>query len=298
MDHLQAIRIFARVVETGNFSRAASSLQLPSSTVSKWVATLETQLGVKLLERSTRAVSVTPAGAAYYERTRQLLIDLDDIESTLGRAEASPAGVLRVDCNGSTARALLMPALPDFCARYPDIQLRVTVTDRTSDLLAENIDCAIRSTADDAGLVARPIGTTRWITCASPAYLVHHGTPATPRQIAEDHMPVVSYFSSTSGLVHPLVFATGREEISLENVHATVMVNESNAHVAAAVAGLGLIQTAHFIVRPHLDNKELVPVLTDWERPPLTIYVTYLPSRRDSAKVKVFTEWAGSLLAG
>jgi DNA-binding transcriptional LysR family regulator len=297
MDHLQAIRIFARVVETGNFSRAAASLQLPSSTVSKWVATLETQLGVKLLERSTRTVSVTLAGAAYYDRTRQLLIDLDDIESTLGRIDASPAGVLRVDCNGSTARALLMPALPDFCARYPDIQLRVTVTDRTSDLLAENIDCAIRSTADDPGLISRPIGASRWITCASPAYLAQYGTPSTPRQIADDQMPVVSYFSSTSGLVHPLAFTKGYERLNLEHVHAPVLVNESNAHVAAAVAGLGIIQTAHFIVRPHLDNNELVPVLTDWERPPLSIYVTYLPSRRDSSKVKVFTEWASALLS-
>jgi DNA-binding transcriptional LysR family regulator len=297
MDHLQAIRIFARVVETGNFSRAAQSLQLPSSTVSKWVAVLETQLRVKLLERSTRTVSVTPAGAAYYERTRQLLIDLDDIESTLGRDEASPGGILRIDCNGSTARALLMPALPDFCARYPDIQLRFTVTDRTSDLLADNIDCAIRSTADDPALVSRLIGTSRWITCASPACIARHGIPATPRDIVDKQFPVISNFSSTSGQVRPLEFLHGRKSSVLQHVHATVIVNESNTHVAAAVAGLGLIQTAHFIVKSLLETNELVPILADWERPPLEIHLAYLPSRRHSNKVKVFADWASTLLS-
>jgi DNA-binding transcriptional LysR family regulator len=295
MDHLQAIRIFGRVVETGNFTRAAKSLRLPSSTVSKWVATLEQQLGVKLLERSTRTVRVTSEGAAYYERTRQLLIDLDDIESTIGGSPTSPCGALRIDCNGSTARALLMPALPAFCARYPDIQLSVTVTDRTSDLLSESIDCAIRSTADDPSLISRLVGNSRWVTCASPAYVAKYGLPATPHNIEESRMPVVSYFSSTTGLVHPLVFVQG-EEIVLQNLHSNVLVNESNAHTAAAVAGLGIIQTAHFIVRSHLQHDELVPILDDWERPPLKIYISYLPSRRHSTKVKVFTDWFSTLL--
>ncbi len=296
MDHLQAIRIFARVIETGNFSRAAKSLQLPSSTVSKWVAMLETQLGVKLLERSTRNVSVTSAGAAYYERTRQLLIDLDDIESTLGRDQGNPSGTLRIDCGGSTASTLLMPALPAFCTRYPEIQVRLTITDRTSDLLAENIDCAIRSTADDPGLVSRLIGESRWTTCASPAYIEKYGIPTSPEQIANDCMPVVSYLSSTSGLVHPVEFMLGSASTTLQNLHANVLVNESNAHVAAAVAGLGIIQTAHFMVRSHIHKNELVPILTDWERPPLKIYIAYLPSRRLNTKVKVFTDWASTLL--
>lgn len=296
MDHLQAIRIFARVIETGNFSRAAKSLHLPSSTVSKWVAMLEAQLGVKLLERSTRNVSVTNAGAAYYERTRQLLIDLDEIESTLGREQDKPSGILRIDCGGSTASTLLIPALPAFCARYPDIQVRLTITDRTSDLLAENIDCAIRSTADDPALVSRLIGVSRWTTCASPAYLKQYGMPATPDEIAHKRMPVVSYLSSTSGLIHPMEFMSGGSITTLDNVHATVLVNESNAHVAAALAGLGIIQTADFMVRSAIHRKELVPLVTDWERPPLKIYIAYLPSRRLNSKVKVFADWASTLL--
>jgi len=296
MDHLQAIRIFARVIETGNFSRAAKSLQLPSSTVSKWIALLEEQLGVRLLERSTRTVSVTTAGAVYYERTRQLLIDLDDIESTLGHDQAKLAGSLRVDCGGSTASTLLLPALPTFRMRYPDIQIRVTVTDRISDLLEGNIDCAIRSTADDPGLVSRLIGKSRWTTCASPAYIARYGMPATPDQISEKQMPVVAYFSSTSGLLHPMEFMQGELNTPLQNLHANVLVNESNAHVAAAVAGLGIIQTVDFNVRSHIDANRLIPVLEDWERPPLNIYVAYLPSRRHNTKVKVFADWASTLL--
>ncbi|KLD73097.1 hypothetical protein Y886_39850, partial [Xanthomonas hyacinthi DSM 19077] len=124
MDHLQAIRAFARVVETGGFSRAAESLQMPNATLSKSIGALEKHLGVKLLERSTRRVSVTNDGAAYYERVLHLLTELDDVEATLGRAQASPRGRLRVDTGGSTASGLLIPALPDFCARYPDIQLQ------------------------------------------------------------------------------------------------------------------------------------------------------------------------------
>src|SRR4051812_10040582 len=162
MDHLQAIRIFARVVETGSFTQASQSLDVPNATVSKWVRSLETHLGVKLLERTTRSVTVTTDGAAYYERTRPLLSELDDIEATLGRAQASPRGALRVDTGASVASGILIPALPAFRARYPDIQVRLSVTDRTADLIAENIDCAIRNSADDPDLVTQAIGTLAW----------------------------------------------------------------------------------------------------------------------------------------
>ncbi|HWX01571.1 LysR family transcriptional regulator, partial [Collimonas sp.] len=206
MDHLQAIRVFVRVVETGGFGRAALSLNMPNATASKWVKSLETHLGVKLLERNTRRVSVTTDGAAYYERMRQLLSELDDFEATLGRDQASPRGVLRVDSGGSTASGILVPALPAFLARYPDIQVQLSVTDRTVDLVAENIDCAIRSTADDLDLVTHPIGRLAWTTCASPAYLARHGTPKRPQDIMDNDMPVAGYFSANTGIKQPLMF--------------------------------------------------------------------------------------------
>lgn len=297
MDHLQAIRIFARVVETGGFSRAAQSLQMPNATVSKWVKSLEDHLGVKLLERSTRSVNVTTDGAAYYERTRHLLGELDDIEATLGRDRASPRGALRVDSGGSTASGILIPALAEFCARYPDIQMQLSVTDRTADLLAENIDCAIRSTSNDPALVAREITLLHWTTCATPAYLAEYGTPLHPQQIVDDGHAVVGYFSASTGLVQPLQFERDGQPIVLGNVRSPVMVSESNAHLATALAGLGIVHTLDFMVRPAIGRGELVPILTDWRRPPLPIFLVYPPSRRYSTKVRVFAEWVSEVYA-
>ncbi|HZZ13586.1 MAG TPA: LysR family transcriptional regulator [Paraburkholderia sp.] len=296
MDHLQAIRIFARVVETGGFGRAAQSLQMPNATVSKWVSSLEAHLGVKLLERTTRSVNVTTEGAAYYERTRPLLGELDDIEATLGRDRANPRGTLRVDCGGSTASGILIPALPAFYARYPDIQVQLSVKDRTADLIAENIDCAIRSTSDDPGLVTQAIGTLRWTTCASPAYLAAHGTPVHPRQIVEEQHAVAGYFSASSGLVQPLNFSRGDEQLVLSGVRNTVLVSESNAHLATALAGLGIVHTLDFMVRPALERGDLTAILTDWRPAPLTVYIAYPPSRRYSTKVRVFVDWVRQVL--
>ncbi|MFM0606733.1 LysR family transcriptional regulator [Paraburkholderia sediminicola] len=297
MDHLQAIRIFVRVVETGGFGRAAASLKMPNATVSKWIRSLEAHLGVKLLERTTRSVSVTTDGAAYYERTRHLLSELDDIEATLGRAQASPRGALRVDTGGSTASGILIPALPAFRERYPDIQVQLSVTDRTADLIAENIDCAIRSTADDPGLVTHPIGTLAWTTCASPAYLAKYGTPRHPREITDKNMPVVGYFSANTGLIQPLEFCRGDEKFTLERLRNDVLVSESNAHLATALAGLGIVHTLDFMVHPSIKQKKLVPILAEWRSGPLQVYVAYPPSRRYSTKVRVFIDWVTALFA-
>jgi DNA-binding transcriptional LysR family regulator len=294
MDHLQAIRAFARVVETGGFSRAAESLQMPNATLTKSIQVLEKRLGVKLLERSTRRVSVTGDGVAYYERTKHLLSELDDIEATLGRAHANPRGRLRVDTGGSTASGLLIPALPDFCARYPDIQLQLGVTDRTVDVIGENIDCAIRSTADDGALISRKIGSLTWTTCASPAYLARYGVPTHPQQILDEGFPVAGYFSAHNGAVPPLQFLHHDQPLEIQP-YCNVMVNESNAHLATALAGIGLVHTLDFMVRPAIERGELVVILDDWRPKPLDVYIAYAPSRQLSTKVRVFADWVTQL---
>ena len=234
MDHMQAIRSFARVVETGNFTRAADSLQMPNATVSKQIQQLEKHLGVKLLERTTRRVRVTSDGAAYYERIRQLLAELDEIETTLGRAQTRPRGRLRVETGGSTASHVLIPTFSDFQARYPDIELQLGVTDRTVDLIGENIDCAIRSTAQDPALITRRIGLLPWTLCASPAYLARHGVPTHPRQIVAGNFPVAGYFSNSSGSIQPIEFVVRNEPYLIEPKYS-ILVNESNAHLALCV---------------------------------------------------------------
>ena len=296
MDHLQAIRAFARVVETGGFNRAAQSLQIPNATLSKAVGALEKHLGVKLLERSTRRVNVTHDGAAYYERIVHLLNELDEVEATLGRAQGSPRGRLRVDTGGSTASGLLIPALPEFCERYPDIQLQLGVTDRTVDLIGENIDCAIRSTADDGALISRKIGVLPWTTCASPAYLRRHGEPTDPRQLLDGGFPVAGYFSAHSGAMGPLRFLQRGAALDIAP-RCSVMVNESNAHVSTGLAGIGLIHTLDFMVRPFIERGELVAVLEAWRPQPLEVYIAYAPSRQLSAKVRVFVDWVSELYA-
>ena len=290
MDHMQAIRAFARVVETGGFTRAADSLQMPNATVSKQIQQLEKHLGVKLLERTTRRVRVTSDGAAYYERTRDLLAELDEIETTLGRAQTTPRGRLRIDTGGSTASGILIPALPEFRARYPEIELQVGVTDRTVDLIGENIDCAIRSTAQDPALIARRIGLLPWTTCASPAYLAQHGVPTHPRQIVAEDFPVAGYFSNSTGILQPIELLVRDKPVLIEPKHS-ILVNESNAHLACALAGLGLVHTLDFMVRPAIERGELIAVLQEYRPKPLEVFLVYPPSRQLSTKVRVFIEW-------
>lgn len=297
MDHLQAIRAFARVVETGGFSRAAQSLHMPNATLSKAIQSLEKHLGVKLLERTTRRISVTTDGTAYYERTRFLIAELDAVETTLGSAQASPRGRLRIDTGGSIASGLLIPALPTFHARYPDIQVQLGVTDRTLDLIGENIDCAIRGSERDGALISRRIGELPWITCASPAYLARYGIPTHPRDIIDRAIPVVGYFSAGSGELQPMHFSRGGEALTIRPEYS-ITVNESNAHLAAALAGLGLAQTLYFMARPAVERGELVSLMEDWQPAPQDVYIAYPPSRQLSARVRVFVDWASELFAG
>lgn len=290
MDHLLAMRVFGRVVETGGFAKAADGLRLPKSTVTKLVQALEAQLGVRLFERTTRRVTVTAAGAAYYERTRHWLAELDDFETTLAGGSSSPVGTLRIDTGGSVAHGLILPALPAFRERYPGIQLQVGVSDRTLDLIGEGIDCAIRSTADDPNLIARHIIDLPWTTCAAPSYIARHGTPRHPGELARDGHEIVGYFSARTGRRHPLRFGTPAEEFDAGLI-SPVEVNESNAHTAAAVAGLGIVQTFTFAVAPYIATGQLVPILTEHQPPPLPAYLVYPSERRHNARLRAFIEW-------
>ncbi|MET0226287.1 MAG: LysR family transcriptional regulator [Dokdonella sp.] len=296
MDQLLAIRVFSRVVESGSFTKAADSLRMPKATVTKLVQSLEAHLRVKLMQRTTRRVSVTADGAAYYERTRHLLGELEDIEATLGNAQASPRGLLRIDTGGSVASGILIPALPAFRARYPEIRLELGVTDRTIDLVGENVDCVIRSTANDPLLATRRVGSLRWITCAAPAYFERHGMPQHPRDLENGRHEVIGYFSALSARTKPLRFSKGDEAFDIK-ARGSIAVNESNAHTATAVAGLGVVQTLAFMAHPHLERGELVRVLDDWQPEPQPVYVVYLPNRHLSAKLRVFVDWTAELFA-
>ncbi|EJE52591.1 transcriptional regulator [Acidovorax sp. CF316] len=295
MDQIQAMRIFVRVVEAGTFTRAADSLSLPKATVTKHVQALEERLRVKLLNRTTRRVTVTADGAAYYERTIRLLTDLDDIEASMTNARSNPRGRLRVDVGTSMAQLLILPNLAEFHARYPDIQVDLGVSDRMVDLISDNVDCVIRGgELTDQSLVARRIGNLEFITVASPHYLAKHGTPVHPLEIEEKHAIVV-YFSPQTGRHYPLEFRKGDESVDITGPYQ-VSVNESNAYVTATVSGLGIGQVTSFQATRHLETGALVRLLPEWTQPLLPIYVVYPPNRHLSAKVRAFVDWTAELV--
>ncbi|GAB3246615.1 LysR family transcriptional regulator [Chitinimonas naiadis] len=296
MDQFQAIRVFARVVETGSFTKAADTLNMPKATVSKVVQMLEAHLQVPLLLRTTRKVTVTPDGASYYTRTAPLVRELDDINNSLSHSQASPKGKVKVDTGASIASMVIIPALPEFLHRYPDIQLELGVSDRPVDLISENVDCVIRGgPLTDLSLIARPLGMASWTTCASPAYLRRHGIPAHPSELRDRHK-LVAYLSARTGRELPARFQRGKEVLEIEG-NAVVSINESNAHLAAGLAGLGVIHSFSYTVQPHIARGELVPILQDWQPAPYPFHVVYPPNRNLSNRVRVFIDWLTEVFA-
>ncbi|QEI04635.1 LysR family transcriptional regulator [Pigmentiphaga aceris] len=294
MDQLLALRVFVRIAEAGTFVRAAESLNLPKPTVTKLVQSLEAHLGAKLLQRTTRRVSVTPEGAAYYERARVLIAQLEEMDATASSTRTSPSGRLRVDIGSSLANVILIPALPDFRARYPDIQLEIGVSDRPVDLIGDAIDCVIRGgELADSTLVAKRIAELDYVTCASPDYLARFGTPRHPAELETGHQ-LLNYFSSLSNRPFAPVFVKAGERLETA-AQAAVAVNESTAHVTALLAGLGIGQTFRFIVQPLIDAGALVPVLTDWSRPKHPLFVVYPQNRHLSARLRVFVCWVAEV---
>jgi DNA-binding transcriptional LysR family regulator len=292
-----AMQVYARVVEAGTFTKAADSLRMPKPTVTKLVQALEAHLRVKLLNRTTRSVTVTPDGAAYYQRATRLLADLDDIESSVANAQASPKGRLRVDMGGTAASVFVIPALPAFLERYPEIQLDLGVSDRQVDLVSENVDCVIRGgalTELERSLVARHVGDLPFVTCATPAYLKRHGTPKQPSDLRSGHVIAVRS-SPRTGRAVPIVFERDGKRIEIEGQHR-IAVNESNAHLAVARAGLGIAQMPAFMF-DHAAPGELKAILAAWQPAPLPMHVLYPANRHLSAKVRIFVDWIAELFA-
>ncbi|WP_343711334.1 LysR family transcriptional regulator [Kosakonia radicincitans] len=290
MDQLQAIRAFARVVEAGNFTRAADSLEMPNATLSKLVQELEAHLGVRLLQRTTRRVTVTPEGRDYYDKTARILRDLEDIDTSFNSVRSHPRGQLRIDVGGSTASDVLIPALPEFMARYPDIRIDLGVSDRPVDLISGNVDCVIRGgPLDNSSLIARQIGAATLLTCATPAYLKAFGTPAYPDELKNGHR-LVSYLSPQTGRAFPLRFERDGEKCEIKVDHR-IGVNESNAHLAAGLAGLGIIQTFSYALESALKSGALVEILRPWRPAPYPFHVVYPQNRHVTHRLRVFIDW-------
>lgn len=290
MDRFNAVVAFIRVVDAGSFTRAADSLELPRNSITKLVQFLERELGVQLLNRTTRRVSLTSEGVAYYQRMSRVLDEWREAEADLAVKHARPRGRIRVDMASAMATQIVIPALPEFYARYPDLQLDIGVSDRPSDLLGDQIDCLVRGgKVTDPGLVARHLGDLSLVLCASKSYLARHGVPAHPSDLERDHV-VVRYFFAGTGRTQPIVMRARGEEITIHGQYQ-IAVNDANALVAAGVAGLGIVQTPAAIAQVHIDEGRLAIVLDHWSLEPVPISVVFAPTRHLSARVRLFVDW-------
>jgi DNA-binding transcriptional LysR family regulator len=297
VDQLAAMRAFVRVVEAGSFTRAAISLDTPKPTVTKLIQTLEQHLRTKLLNRTTRRVTVTPDGAAYYERAVQLIADIDELDGSLAAAQTRPKGKLRIDMSGAVAQLVILPALPKFFEAYPDIQIDLGVSDRVTDLIGENVDCVLRAgELVDQSLIARRLADMPMITCAAPSYLAEMGEPRHPAELEAGHL-LVNYFSARTGRVICLDFTRGNERFEIEGRHK-VTLNEGTSYVAALTAGLGIGQSPKFMADAYLATGRLKQILPDWGVEPLPLHVVYPPNRHLSNKLRVFVDWVAGLFAG
>lgn len=297
MDRFDAMKAFARVVETGSFTKAADTLHVSKTSVTQLVQQLEARLRVRLLNRTTRKVNVTADGAAYYERVIRLLADLDDAETSLSSASALPRGRLRVDVPSPFARLILMPALPAFHARYPDIQLDMGVSDRTVDLIRENVDCVVRGgELTDQSLMARHVGDLQLGVYAAPSYLERAGTPSHPLDLQDTHHRIVGFLWARTGKVFPYAMHCDGERINVLGRYV-LSVDDGNAYLAAGLAGMGVLWLPDYMAREHAGRGELIPLFENWQLDPMPMYIAFPPNRHVSTKLRVFIEWIAELMA-
>ncbi|MGE5522091.1 MAG: LysR family transcriptional regulator [Rhodospirillaceae bacterium] len=287
MDKLASMTAFNAVVEAGSFVRAAERLGTSTSTLSRQIAELEQHLGARLLNRTTRKLSLTEGGQAFYERTVQLLAELKEAEAVASSTAAAPRGTLRLTCSHAMGVQRIAPAIATFVARYPDVRFEVSVLDRIVDLVEEGYDLAIRiGRVGSDRLVARRLGTVRLLACASPAYLKAHGTPRKPADLAAH--AVLTYAYSPNPSVLRLTDRHGRDEEV--RISGPLHSNSGDLSIAAAIAGLGVVFEPDFMVKAALDSERLVRVLPGYESTPSEIWAVY-PSRRHlSAKVRLFVD--------
>lgn len=295
MDRIAAMNAFVRVVEAGTFTKAAETLDMPNATLTRLIQNLEQDLKVRLLHRTTRSLTVTPEGATYYERVVRLLADLADIECATRQSLAKPSGKVRVDAAAAIGTMVLIPALSDFYRQYPDVAVELGVGNRRTDLVAEGVDCVIRAgEVDEQMMVARRIGEFRFTTSGAPSLFKVLGPPKTPDELSQ--FPTIGMTYSRTARARPFRFTDGSSETVLSLDHKLV-VNDTNSYLAAAIAGLGIIQSPSYAVNDAIKAGKLMPLLEGWQTPSNPVHVIYPPNRYLSAKVRVFIDWTVELFA-
>lgn len=294
MDRLDAMHLFSRIVDLESFTKAADELQLPRASVSLAIQQLETRLGVRLLQRTTRHVSPTLDGQAYYLRCQQILRDVEEAEGVLGRDSARPRGKVRVDLQGTQALHFILPRLGEFHSRYPEIELEIGLSDRLVELVREGIDCVLRSgEPKDSSLVGRRVALLAQVTCASRVYLDRRGLPLTLDEFRSHD--AVNYLGA-NGKSLPFEFLLEGEKKTIQ-LPGPISVNSAYGYTACCLAGMGFIQAPRYYVGTHLRSGELIEVFPQWAPAPMPVSMLYPHARHLSPRVRVFIDWVAECMS-
>ena len=287
-DMLELMSIFVQVVELGSFTKAADALQLHRPAVSKSIQHLEDDLGVKLLHRTTRRLSMTAEGEEIYQRAKGLLTDVNDMMAVFSPSQP-PRGRLRIDAPLALTHAILIPSLSEFQNLYPQIDIILTASDRLTDLITEGVDCVIRlGELVDSGFSARHVGRVSMATCAAPSYLDKHGIPLTPDELV--HHKAVNFFSEHSREVMDWKYVMNGEIIS-RRPGSNMLVNNSDVLLSCGLEGLGIVHALRTALEPHIQSGRLTEVLTDYAPVTKPVSVLYPDRRYLPSKVRVFIDW-------
>lgn len=294
MNRLDAMQIFVRVAELASFTKAADSLGLPKASISTGVQQLESLLGTRLLHRTTRRVQLTLDGQIFYERSKDLLADMDDLEGLFQQGASNLTGRLRIDMPSSMAKNRVIPRLPEFLARHPQLQVEISSTDRRVDLIREGFDCVVRvGKLGDSSLIARPLGVLALLNCASPDYIARFGVPLTLADLSQHQLIhyVPTLGSKSSGFEY-----IDQGEVKHLAMQGNISVNNSDAYSAACLAGFGIAQIPRVGAQDYLAQGELVEILPAYRAEPMPVSLLY-PNRRNlSRRVQVFMDWISELI--
>jgi DNA-binding transcriptional LysR family regulator len=291
---LELMTIFVKVVELRSFTKAADALQLHRPAVSKSIQQLEVDLGVKLLHRTTRSLSVTAEGDEIYQRAKALLGDVNEMMASVSPTQP-PRGRLRIEAPLALTHTILIPSLNEFQALYPQIEIVLTASDRLTDMVSEGVDCVIRlGELVDSSFISRRVGTVRMATCAAPAYLEKYGTPLTPDDLV--HHNAIHFFSEHSREVMEWKFVMDGKVIS-RRPGSSMLVNNSDVLLSCGLAGLGMLHALQTALDPHIQSGELREVLTDYATVTKPVSILFPDRRYLSPKVRVFIDWFSKVFA-
>lgn len=295
MDQIDAMRVYVRVAELASFTQAAQQMGLPKASISTAVQRLEAMLGTRLLHRTTRRVEMTQDGRLFYERCKDLLADLEELQTWFQPGDAPLRGRIRVDMPVGVARDLVIPRLPQFLAAHPALQVELSSTDRRVDLVREGFDCVLRVGAlSDSSLVARPLGRYALINCVSPAYVQAHGTPERLEDLARHKL--VHYLPSLSGRSPGFEYQDAEGRTQYVPMAGALTVGSSESYLSACLAGLGIVQIPEAPARALLREGRLVEVLPQWRPAPMPVTLLYAHRRHLPRRVQVFMQWMTQVL--